>query len=51
MYKRGMNMAFGDLIKHWRDIRRFSQLALSVESGMSSRFWKQVGLGLVAEAY
>jgi len=37
MYKRGMNMAFGDLIKHWRDIRRFSQLALSVESGMSSR--------------
>jgi len=32
-----MSIAFGHLIKHWRNIRRFSQLALSVESGMSSR--------------
>ena len=32
-----MSISFGHLIKHWRDIRRFSQLALSVESGMSSR--------------
>ncbi|MEP3890667.1 MAG: hypothetical protein ABJN69_09370 [Hellea sp.] len=32
-----MSVAFGHVIKHWRDIRRFSQLALSVESGMSSR--------------
>jgi len=32
-----MSAAFGYLIKHWRGIRRFSQLALSAESGMSSR--------------
>ncbi len=32
-----MSTAFGHVIKHWRDIRRFSQLALSTESGMSSR--------------
>jgi len=32
-----MSAAFGNVIKHWRDIRRFSQLALSAESGMSSR--------------
>ena len=32
-----MSVAFGHLIKHWRDVRRFSQLALSAESGMSSR--------------
>lgn len=37
MYKGIMSVAFGHLIKHWRDIRRFSQLALSAESGMSSR--------------
>jgi len=24
-------------MRHWRDIRRFSQLALSVETGISSR--------------
>lgn len=32
-----MSSAFGHLIKHWRNIRRFSQLALSAESGISSR--------------
>ena len=32
-----MSIAFGNVIRHWRDIRRFSQLALSAESGMSSR--------------
>lgn len=32
-----MSISFGDVIKQWRDIRRFSQLALSTESGMSSR--------------
>jgi len=32
-----MRTAFGDLIRQWRDIRRFSQLALSTESGLSSR--------------
>jgi len=32
-----MSVTFGHLIKHWRNIRRFSQLALSLESGMSSR--------------
>lgn len=32
-----MSISFGHVIKHWRDIRRFSQLALSAESGMSSR--------------
>ncbi len=32
-----MNISFGDLIRQWRDIRRFSQLALSAESGISSR--------------
>ncbi len=32
-----MSTAFGHLIKHWRNIRRFSQLALSTESGLSSR--------------
>jgi len=37
MYKKRMSITFGHLIKHWRDIRRFSQLALSAESGMSSR--------------
>ena len=37
MYKYDMSVSFGNLIKQWRDIRRFSQLALSIESGMSSR--------------
>ena len=32
-----MSTNFGDLIKQWRDIRRFSQLGLSVETGISSR--------------
>ncbi len=32
-----MTISFGDLIRQWRDIRRFSQLALSAESGISSR--------------
>lgn len=32
-----MSTSFGTIVKHWRDIRRFSQLGLSVESGMSSR--------------
>jgi len=32
-----MQKSFGDLIRHWRDIRRFSQLALSSETGLSSR--------------
>ena len=32
-----MSTPFGILIRHWRDIRRFSQLALSVETGISSR--------------
>lgn len=32
-----MSTSFGILVKHWRNIRRFSQLGLSVESGMSSR--------------
>jgi len=30
-------LTFGDIIKHWRGVRRFSQLALSAESGLSSR--------------
>jgi len=32
-----MSTAFGTLIKHWRSIRRFSQLTLSTETGISSR--------------
>ena len=36
-YKRPMSTPFGTLIRHWRDIRRFSQLALSAETGISSR--------------
>ena len=32
-----MSATFGDLIKDWRSVRRFSQLSLSVESGLSSR--------------
>lgn len=32
-----MNTNFGTLIKNWRDIRRYSQLALSTETGISSR--------------
>ncbi len=32
-----MDASFGHLLKHWRDIRRFSQLSLSAETGMSSR--------------
>jgi len=32
-----MTTGFGDIIKHWRGIRRFSQLSLSVETGISSR--------------
>lgn len=32
-----MSVAFGHLIKQWRSIRRFSQLGLSAESGLSSR--------------
>ncbi len=32
-----MSETFGRLIKNWRDIRRFSQLSLSTETGISSR--------------
>jgi transcriptional regulator with XRE-family HTH domain len=32
-----MGQNFGHLIKSWRQVRRFSQLALSAESGLSSR--------------
>ncbi len=32
-----MTPAFGPLLKHWRNLRRFSQLSLSLESGFSSR--------------
>lgn len=32
-----MSSDFGGIIKTWRDIRRFSQLSLSAETGMSSR--------------
>ena len=32
-----MNNRFGHIVRQWRDIRRFSQLALSAESGISSR--------------
>jgi len=32
-----MSTAFGQIVKEWRGIRRFSQLSLSVESGLSSR--------------
>ena len=32
-----MSTTFGALIKNWRDIRRYSQLALSTETGISSR--------------
>ena len=32
-----MSTNFGRLIKTWRDIRRYSQLALSTETGISSR--------------
>lgn len=32
-----MSAQFGTLLKHWRDIRRYSQLALSHDSGFSSR--------------
>ena len=32
-----MKKTFGDMIRHWRDIRRFSQLALSTATGISSR--------------
>lgn len=32
-----MSTPFGIFIRHWRDIRRFSQLALSIETGISSR--------------
>jgi len=32
-----MSASFGHLIKNWRSIRRFSQLALSMETGISSR--------------
>lgn len=36
-YTRSMSLAFGPILKHWREVRRFSQLALSHESGFSSR--------------
>lgn len=32
-----MRNTFGDIIRHWRSVRRFSQLSLSVETGISSR--------------
>ena len=32
-----MNTGFGHLLKEWRGIRRFSQLSLSTETGLSSR--------------
>lgn len=32
-----MSATFGGLIKNWRGIRRFSQLSLSMETGISSR--------------
>lgn len=32
-----MSMTFGTLLKDWRGIRRFSQLSLSSETGLSSR--------------
>lgn len=32
-----MSEAFGQIIKDWRGLRRFSQLSLSAESGLSSR--------------
>jgi len=32
-----MKKNFGDIIRHWRSVRRFSQLSLSVETGISSR--------------
>lgn len=32
-----MASTFGHILKHWRETRRFSQLALSLEAGMSSR--------------
>ena len=32
-----MTVTFGNLIKNWRAIRRFSQLSLSMETGISSR--------------
>lgn len=32
-----MSATFGQLIKDWRSVRRFSQLSLSAESGLSSR--------------
>ena len=32
-----MSAGFGDLLKKWRSLRRFSQLSLSVETGLSSR--------------
>ena len=32
-----MRNSFGDIIRHWRTVRRFSQLSLSAETGISSR--------------
>jgi len=32
-----MSSGFGNVIKQWRGFRRFSQLALSIETGLSSR--------------
>ncbi|MEP3655982.1 MAG: helix-turn-helix transcriptional regulator [Litorimonas sp.] len=32
-----MRKTFGDIIRHWRSVRRFSQLTLSAETGISSR--------------
>jgi len=32
-----MKNSFGDIIRHWRSVRRFSQLSLSSETGISSR--------------
>ncbi|WP_375206060.1 helix-turn-helix domain-containing protein [Hyphococcus sp.] len=32
-----MSNAFGDIIREWRDLRRLSQLQLSLEAGMSAR--------------
>ncbi len=32
-----MKQSFGEIIRHWRTLRRYSQLTLSVETGLSSR--------------
>lgn len=32
-----MRHSFGDILRHWRSVRRFSQLTLSAETGISTR--------------